>query len=67
MIAVILFAWTCALGASAFITALGVPWQYALSHTLSACFVGTTATLILTWLADLAIRRWAAARGLPLR
>lgn len=62
-IAMILFTWACALLASACVIALGVPWDYALTHTLSACFIGTSLSFLLTCLVERWVRRIEIAQG----
>jgi len=43
----LLFCWTCALCAAAFAVVLGVPWDYAIAHTLAATVVGTMVSMFL--------------------
>jgi len=61
-IAMLLFTWTCALGATAIIVALGVPWSYALSHTIPSCLLGTGISALLSHVVARWVRRIEAAQ-----
>lgn len=60
-IAIMLFTWTCAMLSSAVVIALGVPWDYALSHTVPACMIGTGVSFLLSRGVERWVRRVEAA------
>jgi len=57
-IAVMLFGWTCAIASAGMMVTLGLPWSFALAHTLSACVVGSVISMFLLAGTDFAIKRW---------
>lgn len=55
----LMFCWTCALCAAAFAVVLGVPWSYAIAHTLAATVVGTVFSLFLMNTVEFLVeRKW---------
>lgn len=56
-IANLLFAWTLAICGASFMVILGIPWSYALAHTLTACIVGAGISLLLMNVVEYAIKR----------
>lgn len=53
----LLFGWTCAICGAAFMVVLGIPWSYAIAHTLSSAVVGTVVSVLLMNLVEFVIKR----------
>ena len=53
----LLFGWTCAVCAAAFAVVCGVPWEFALAHTLTSCVIGSAISTLLLNLVEFFVKR----------